>query len=132
MLLSIKHIVKKFPQAVRKKLPGEIAVVAVSEKESQALNRVYRKKNKAANVLSFWYSKEYGEIIVCPSLIRLHARAEGHTYQYQMTWMILHGTIHLSGLHHETSAGIARRIETLEQKILDSIFPHVPKDHYRP
>lgn len=131
-LLFLKGIVKYLTQVVRRRLPVEISVVSVAEKESRLLNRRYRKKHKTANVLSFRYSKEYGEIIVCPSLIRREARKQKHTYRYQMTWMILHGTIHLSGLHHETSATTARRTEALEQKILDSIFSHGPKDHHRP
>lgn len=121
-LQSPREIVKYLPQAVRKGLPVEIAVIEVSEKESKMLNRRYRKKHKSANVLSFLYGPEYGEIIVCPSVIRREARAQGHTYRYEMTWMIVHGTIHLSGLHHERSAAAARKAEALEQKILDAIF----------
>lgn len=117
-----KQIVKQLPQAIRRRLPAEILVVSVSEKESVALNRRYRKKHKATNVLSFYYGKEYGEIIVCPSLIRREAEIQKHTFRYQMTWMIVHGMIHLAGVHHERSATAAKKTEALEHKILDTIF----------
>ena len=130
-ILSSSDIVKVVPSVLQKRLPKEIAVFELSASKSRALNRRYRKKDKAANVLSFWYSKEYGEIIVCPVVIRREARAQGHTYQYQMTWMILHGTIHLSGLHHEKSAAAAKKAEALEQKILGSLF-NGQQDHHLP
>ena len=117
-----KDIVKALSKIIRERLPEKTMVVSVSSAISQQLNRRYRRKDKAANVLSFWYSKEYGEIIVCPVVIRREARAQGHTYQYQMTWMIVHGTIHLSGLHHEKSHVAADRVNRLEQKILRTIF----------
>jgi probable rRNA maturation factor len=94
----------------------------VPEKESASLNRAYRGKNKPANVLSFRYGKEYGEIIVCPAVIRREAQEQKRAFQYQMTWMILHGMIHLSGLHHEASAAAAKRVERLEQSILGILF----------
>lgn len=116
------QIVKHLPQTVRRQLPVKIAVVPVSVKKSASLNRRYRKKHKPANVLSFLYGPEYGEIIVCPSVVRHEARMQGHTYRYQMTWMVVHGTIHLSGLHHERSRAAAESVEELEQKILRIVF----------
>lgn len=157
-----KRIVKYLPQTIRRRLPAEISVVSVSEKESRLLNRRYRGKNRAANVLSFLYpasetprgsskvlrqkksgkeggfdfagrhaidmdnrrfrggvyDKEYGEIIVCPAVIRAEARKQKHTFRYQMTWYIVHGMIHLSGLHHEKSRRTAERVERLEKQIL--------------
>ena len=162
---NAKKIVKYLPRPVRRRLPAEISVVAVSEQESRRLNRRYRGKDKSANVLSFLYddtsvssprkrgSREqktgfpiklalgcdrvsgmtkqreklytYGEIIVCPSIVRAEAKAQRHTYQYQMTWMIVHGMIHLSGLHHEQSEKLAEQIERLERKLLESIYVSV-------
>ena len=117
-----KNIVKLLPQAIRKGLPADIQIVEVSESESRRLNLIYRGKRKPANVLSFFYDKEYGEIIVCPALIRREAKAQGNSFEYQMTWMIVHGMIHLSGSHHEKSAVAAQQVSRLEQKILRTFF----------
>lgn len=116
-----KEIVKHLPQAMRNKLSTDIAIVSVSEKKSLGLNRAYRNKRKPANVLSFFYGKEYGEIILCPVVIRREALEQKHSYKYQMTWMIVHGMIHLAGLHHETSARTRARFEKIEQDILKHI-----------
>lgn len=117
-----QEIVKHLPQAIAKRLPADIAIVAVSAQESRALNRRYRKKDKATNVLSFRYGKEYGEIIVCPAVIRREAKSQKHAFEYQMTWYILHGMIHLSGLHHEVSASAAKKAEVIEQGVLSKLF----------
>ena len=116
-----KDVVKHLSRVVQKKLPADVVIVAVSEKESWRLNRMYRQKDKPTNVLSFFYGKEYGEIIVCPTVIRREAKAQGNSFAYQMTWMIVHGMIHLSGVHHEASASKAKRFEKIEQRVLKSI-----------
>ncbi|MFY9462876.1 MAG: rRNA maturation RNase YbeY [Candidatus Sungiibacteriota bacterium] len=148
-----KEIVKHLPQAIALRLPAEISVVAVSARESAALNRRYRHKYTPANVLSFLYDdismsssgltrgsrskaldsrlhgndkrdkqngRTYGEIIICPAIIRVEAKTQKHTFQYQMTWMIAHGMIHLSGLHHEKSSALAKRVTALEERIMES------------
>ena len=101
MKVAVKDLVALFPLALRKRLPKEIAVISLSEPQAATLNRRYRNERTPANVLSFFYSPEYGEIMVCPALIRAEAKAQGHSFQYQMTWMIVHGMLHLGGVHNE-------------------------------
>ena len=113
-----KKIVKNLPLAIRKRLPREIAVIAVSPRESLRLNRTYRGKRKPTNVLSFLYGPEYGEIIICPAVIRKEAKTQGNAQLFQMTWMVLHGMLHLAGLHHEKSRIIAEKVERIEQGVL--------------
>lgn len=116
-----KEIVKHLPLAIKKRLPEEIAIIVVSSEESLKLNRRYRHKRKPANVLSFLYSSIYGEIIVCPSVIKTDAEKQGNTQVFQMTWMIVHGMLHLAGLHHEKSPATARRAEKIERAVLDTL-----------
>lgn len=113
-----KDIVNSLPAEIKKQLPKEIAVIAVSLKESLKLNRQYRHKRKPANVLSFLYGREYGEIILCPAIIKKDAKEQAHTQVFQMTWMVLHAMLHLAGLHHEKSRTVAERVTRLEEKIL--------------
>jgi len=127
----VKRIVKHLPPAVRNGLPARITVAAVSVREALALNRRYRKKHKPADVLSFFYGPEYGEIILCPSVIRGDAKTQGNSYAYQLTWMIVHGMMHLTGLHHERSVTRAKRVERTEQKILAQLFPRLSFPHTR-
>ncbi|MBI2640795.1 MAG: rRNA maturation RNase YbeY [Candidatus Sungbacteria bacterium] len=124
MILSSKEIVNVLPSRLREKLPKNIKVVEVSRQEVRRLNHIYRQKNKPTNVLSFRHGSDYGEILVCPAVVRREAKEQGNTYQYQMTWMILHGMLHLAGMHHERSRVMAAKIERLEQKILRQTLGH--------
>lgn len=119
------------PLALKKRLPKEIAVISLSPAKSRATNKRYRKKDKPTNVLSFRYSDEYGEILLCPAVIRREAREQGNTFDYQMTWMIVHGMLHLSGLHHETSAAREKKFVRVERSVLDKIFNGAKKYYHR-
>lgn len=123
------------PVRIRQKLPQEVGVVEISASESMRLNRRYRKKRKPANVLSFRYSDAYGEILVCPQVIRRealkntgNARAKGHLFVIHMTWMVVHGMLHIAGVHHELSETEDRRSRTIERGVLEKIFPRVSLD----
>ena len=113
-----KNIVKKFPSYLRRRLPKQILVVAISSSRLGQLNQQYRKENKPPDVLSFRYGKDYGEILVCPAVIRREAKKQGNSYKYQMTWMIVHGMLHLAEIHHEKSKISARKVEKIELEIL--------------
>ena len=121
-LSVLKEIVKYLPSAIKKQLPKEIAVIAISSQESLKLNRRYRHKRKPANVLSFLYGKEYGEIVLCSAIIKKDAKKQGNTEVFQMTWMVVHGMLHLAGLHHEKSNVIAQRTMRIENTVLDIFF----------
>lgn len=118
MAATIKKIVKLIPAAVRRKLPKKISIISIGERQAATLNRRYRKKNPPANVLSFRYGPDYGEIVLCPSVIRSEAKKQGNSYSFQKKWMIIHGFLHLAGVHHEKSRQAQRRFERLEQKLL--------------
>ena len=97
-------------------------MISVSPKESQKLNGLYRGKDKATNVLSFRYDSEYGEVLVCPSVIQKEAREQNNSYEYQMTWMVVHGIIHLAEIHHEASELAAQHVDRLEKQVLNKFF----------
>ena len=93
-------------------------IVPISKKISQKINLSYRKKNKPANVLSFRYGQDYGEILVCPEVVRHEAKKQGNSMKYQFAWMVLHGILHLAGMHHEKSSAVARKVDRIEGVVL--------------
>ncbi len=120
---NIVSRVRKFlPKNLQKKLPRELKVVPVPAAMAKKLNFQFRRKNHPTNVLSFRYDNNYGEILVCPAVIRQESKAARHTYIFQMTWMILHGMLHLAEMHHEKSELTAAKVKKLEEKILARIF----------
>lgn len=124
-MIKFKSILNETKKLLSKKtsskLPREIGVVLLSTRESAKLNNIYRNKNEATNVLSFYYGPEYGEILICPEIVKKEAALQRNTQEFQMTLMIVHGMIHLAGIHHENSATINKRFVKLEQQILRTL-----------
>ena len=119
----VSKIKKLLSSSVSKKLPGEIKVVFLSPREARKLNFIYRGKSKPANVLSFFYSSEYGEILICQEIVKKEAKEQGNSQDFQMTWMIAHGILHLAGVHHDEGSRVqAYRFFEFEKKILAKFF----------
>lgn len=128
--MSMKHtevmyrrILEALPAAIEKKLPREVSVIEITADTSRVLNLRFRNKRKPTNVLSFRYGPEYGEILLTAAVIKKEAKKFGYSQVFQMTWMILHGMLHLAGLHHERSASQAKKTERIETRVLVMLFP---------
>lgn len=117
----LKEIVNLFPKTVSRDIPKNVVILEVKPTESKRINRRYGGKNKPANVLSFLYGPEYGEIIICPALIRREAKKQRNSYEYQKKWMIAHGLLHLAGIHHEKSVRARKKFEQIEQTLLEKL-----------
>lgn len=97
-----------------------VSLVFVPESESRRLNRVFLGKNRPTNVLSFDYG-DYAEIILTPGVIRKEAKAEAVTFLEKTARLIVHGAMHLAGLHHERSAAVEKKVSKLEKKLLERL-----------
>ena len=69
----------------------------VGAAEGRRLNRVYRKKDRATNVLTF----ATGDIVPCHPVIRREARAQGKSLAAHYAHLVVHGCLHLRGYDHE-------------------------------
>lgn len=100
---------------------GEITVRIVDREEGQVLNRDYRKKDYATNVLTFDYTHEpvvTADLVLCAPVVADEAREQGKTLAAHYTHLIVHGTLHAQGWDHETSDADARAMEAREVEIL--------------
>lgn len=83
-----------------------LSIVFVGKKKIQALNRLYRKKNEATDVLSFNYSLGYnkerieGELFLCPEMIAENARGNKLPFERELAFVLSHGILHLLGFRH--------------------------------
>ena len=98
----------------------------VGEAESRELNRRYRGKDAATNVLAFPVDAEYldydclGDLVICAPLVAAEAAAQGKSEDAHWAHLVVHGMLHLQGFdHHEPAA--ARAMERLEIKILGTL-----------
>jgi probable rRNA maturation factor len=101
--------------------PAEVTIRFVDAEEGQGLNRDYRGKDYATNVLSFVYETEpvvLGDLVVCLPVVQREAQEQGKTLDAHFAHMIVHGILHLHGDDHETSVEDAEAMEAKERMIL--------------
>lgn len=100
--------------------PGEITVRIVGAEEGQALNRDYRGKDYATNVLTFDYSHApvvSADLILCAPVVEAEAREQKISLEAHYAHLLVHGTLHAQGHDHE-EATEAQAMEAEEAAIL--------------
>ncbi len=100
---------------------AEITVRIVGADEGRALNRDYRQKDYATNVLTFDYTQAplvTADLVLCAPVIAQEARAQHKTLQAHYAHMVVHGTLHAQGWDHETGDADAAAMEAREIAIL--------------
>jgi probable rRNA maturation factor len=83
--------------------PG-ITVRIVGRKEGLFLNKKYRGKAKATNVLTF----DTGDVVLCHPVVRREARQQGKSLAAHYAHLVVHGALHLRGYDHMKKADAAR------------------------
>ncbi len=103
----------------------ELSVVFLDEKDAKRINWQYRSKDYATDVLSFETEDPdgFGELIMCPQILKKQALENKLSYENEVTRMIVHGVLHLLGHNHEVSAEEEKRILNLQENIILSLNP---------
>lgn len=99
---------------------GEISVVLADDAFIRDLNKTYRGKDKATNVLSFPGDEHLGDIVLSLSTLKREAKEQGKTLKDHATHMLVHGALHLLGHNHEKTRD-AEAMEGKEIKILKKL-----------
>ncbi len=90
-------------------LVGEVDVLLTSDAEVKRLNKAFRGKNKATDVLSFPAPEEAGDmagdVAISLETAGRQAAEQGHSLRDEVRVLLLHGLLHLDGGDHETDAG---------------------------
>ena len=103
---------------------ADLAIRIVDAKEGRALNRHYRGKDYATNVLSFPAELPegvklplLGDLVICAPVVAREAKEQGKTVAAHYAHLTVHGTLHLLGWDHEDERE-AEAMEQLEREIL--------------
>ena len=107
---------------------AEVSVRLVGEAEARSLNRDYRGKDYATNILSFAYREGEqlalpegmpmsGDLVLCVPVVRAEARAQDKALAAHYAHLVVHGMLHLQGYDHHTSAD-AKVMERREKQLL--------------
>ncbi len=100
--------------------PAQLAVRVVGADEGRALNRDYRGKDYATNVLTFDYQRTpviEADLVLCAPVLEAEALAAGIPIEAHYAHLLVHGALHAQGFDHERAAD-AKRMEARESEIL--------------
>jgi probable rRNA maturation factor len=102
----------------------EVNIALLAEAEARALNRQFRRKDYATNVLSFPYqplprerSGLLGDLVLCPAVVAREARAQRKPLRNHYAHLTIHGVLHLLGYDHARLRDAAR-MEAIERETL--------------
>ena len=106
--------------------PAELTLRFVDTDEGRILNRDYRGKDYATNVLTFAYTEDeeadvtQADIILCTDVLMQEAREQGISLEAHAAHLVVHGVLHAQGYDHETDEE-AEEMEQLETEILATL-----------
>ncbi len=103
---------------------AEMTVRIESVGEAQRLNKLYRQKNYATNVLTFDYAIEpvvMADLVLCADVVAREAAEQGKTLEAHYAHLIIHGTLHAQGYDHEATEKAAFEMEALEILLLAAL-----------
>ncbi len=117
---ALARFLSQAQAAVR--LRGEVTVLLTTDKKIRELNRRFRGKDRATDVLSFpaepGPEKVAGDLAISVPVARRQAAEQGHTLSVEIKVLMLHGLLHLAGYDHETDDGtMARRERRLRARL---------------
>jgi len=103
---------------------NDISVAFIGRSEMRRINRIYRGRDKATDVLSFNYGSDQirinGEILICPQIAREDIKLEGVNYKIKITTLLIHGLLHILGYDHHNSKDM-KIMYNLQQQIISFI-----------
>ena len=112
--LSSGEVQRFLARALRASRHGarEVSVFLCGDGRMRRLNREYRGKDKATDVLSFPGEETHlGDILISVPTARRQAEAAGHPVERELKTLLLHGVLHCLGYDHETDQGEMERVE---------------------
>ena len=110
--------------------PAQITLRFVDAEEGRVLNRDYRSKDYATNVLTFAYTEDedseitQADIILCTDVLLREAAEQKKTLEFHAAHLVIHGVLHAQGYDHESEEE-ADEMEALEIEFLAALgFPN--------
>jgi probable rRNA maturation factor len=118
-IVLVKSVTEKFLQK-HKLNKKEVSIAFVGDKEISKLNRIYRKIDKATDVLSFSGEGDFlGEIVIDYAQIKRQAKEFKKSVSEELIFILVHGLLHLVGYDDRTEKGRVKMIE-LGEKFLNN------------
>lgn len=119
-LIKRKTVSKKFNDI-------ELTLVFLDLKPAKKINKEFRNKDYATDVLSFesMTPDSLGELILCPEVLKKQSKEHGLTFQMELGYMVLHGVLHLLGYDHEIGEAEAREMFELQDDLFEVLLKKI-------
>ena len=123
--LPSKYLLRRWTRAAMEQ-NIVLTIRIVGEEEARVLNRDYRGKDYATNVLTFEYGAPFneqplmGDIVLCAPVVEKEAQAQNKTLKAHYAHLTVHGVLHMQGYDH-IKINDAKKMEALEIAILASL-----------
>ncbi len=125
--LTASPVDKKFLEKIagsilkkEKKLKKDLSIALVGSERMRELNKKYRGKNLATDVLSFQYG-DSGEVAICLPQVKKNAKRFKFTFKKELARVLIHGILHLLGYNHEGSKKTAKEMEKKQNYYLKQL-----------
>ncbi|MDP2811453.1 MAG: rRNA maturation RNase YbeY [Rhodocyclaceae bacterium] len=118
--LPLRPQVRRWVRAAQEH-PVQATIRFVDAEEGRSLNRDWRGKDTATNVLSFPYEIKpavMGDLAICVPVVLREAQEQGKPAEAHFAHLIVHGMLHLQGYDHEIGPEDAERMEVKERTVL--------------
>jgi probable rRNA maturation factor len=101
----------------------ELTVVFLDPAPAKKINRTYRKKDYATDILSFEseIKAELGELVICPQVLQKQAKEHDLSFKAELSYMLIHGVLHLLGYDHEKSKSEAKKMFDIQDQLFDRL-----------
>lgn len=102
---------------------GEINFILISDPDIRTMNRRFRKVNRITDVISFQYEKNplRGDIYIGRGRSRRQAKAQGHAWERELAYLVIHGTLHLRDYTDYTDCA-RRAMFRLQDMVFQCLF----------
>jgi probable rRNA maturation factor len=104
----------------RRVAAAELSLRFIDTREGRRLNRTYRRRDHATNVLTFDYARGrrvVADIVLCVPVVRAEAKLQHKSFRAHLAHLVLHGVLHAQGFDHQR-ADDAKRMEKREIALL--------------
>lgn len=118
-LKLVERVTAKFLELIKER--RDVSIVFVGDVRIQSLNKIYRRKDKVTDILSFDGDKDFfGEIIIDYAQIKRQAKVFSKNVKDELVFILIHGLLHLQGYDDMTEKGRVE-MEKLGEKFVKKI-----------
>jgi probable rRNA maturation factor len=109
---------------------AELSILLTGDREIHDLNLRYREKDKPTDVLSFPQDDEepldgspriLGDVVISVETTERQAKEKGHTFERELTILLIHGVLHLIGYDHERGRQDGIVMRAMEKRLLKEV-----------